>query len=205
MFYQESYLLIDIEPDLIVMRECQIKAASIASSNYAKRFKAQIDELLLHLKQIIKFYEKWRAMQKLWAYMSPIFHGTVNMEQQMEEQYDTFMRMDRQYRQAVMILDSGRRVTYKRFYSQGNLKDSVSPMLKNLELLMRSLTRYIEEKREKFPRFYFLSNEQIIEMSGVVQEVSNIEKNFHKMFEGIDRLIIVYREHDMTVKQRQAL
>ena len=58
-----------------------------------------------------------------------------------------------------MIIDTGRRVNYRQFYNQGNLRDSIQPMLRNLELLMRSLTKYIEDKRENFPRFYFLSNE----------------------------------------------
>ena len=40
-------------------------------------------------------------------------------------------------------------------------------------------------------------------MCGVMQDIANLEKNFHKMFEGIHRLIIVYREHQMTLKQRE--
>ena len=70
---------------------------------------------------------------------------------------------------------------------------------------MKSLTRYIEEKREFFPRLYFLSNEQIIEMCGVMEDIQTLEKSFHKMFEGIDRVVIVYREHQLDMKQRAAL
>ena len=71
-------------------------------------------------------------------------------------------------------------------------------MVANLESLMKSLTKYIEEKREQFPRFYFLSNEQIIEICGIVQDIGHLERSFHKMFEGIDRVVVVYREHQLT-------
>ena len=90
---------------------------------------------------------------------------------------------------------NNRKITYKDFHKLEGSKEHVPSMVANLETLMKTLTRYIEDKRERFPRFYFLSNEQIIEMCGVVQDINNMEKNFHKMFEGIDKIIIVYKEH----------
>ena len=86
-------------------------------------------------------------------------------------------------------------MSYKEFWTLEGRNDKAQSMLRGLESLMKSLTKYIEEKREQFARFYFLSNEQIIEMCGIMTDIANLEKNFHKMFEGINRLIIVYREH----------
>lgn len=86
-------------------------------------------------------------------------------------------------------------MTYSQFFRQDGLRDGAAQMVRNLESLMKSLTRYIEEKREQFARFYFLSNEQIIEICGIVQDIGHLEKSFHKMFEGIDRVVVVYREH----------
>lgn len=86
-------------------------------------------------------------------------------------------------------------MTYSQFFRQDGLRDGATQMVRNLESLMKSLTRYIEEKREQFARFYFLSNEQIIEICGIVQDIGHLEKSFHKMFEGIDRVVVVYREH----------
>lgn len=40
-------------------------------------------------------------------------------------------------------------------------------------------------------------------MCGIVQDIHKLETSFHKMFEGIDKLAVVYREHRMTLKQRQ--
>lgn len=78
-------------------------------------------------------------------------------------------------------------------------------MFRNLETLMKSLIKYIEMKREKFPRLFFFSNEQIIEMCGIVEDISSLEKSFHKMFEGISRLIIVYQESRLPPKLKQVL
>ena len=65
-------------------------------------------------------------------------------------------------------------------------------MHKNLEGLMRVLVKYLETKREYFPRLYFLSNEQIIEIVGMMDDISLCEANLYKMFEGIARFLVVY-------------
>ena len=93
-------------------------------------------------------------------------------------------------------------MTYKEFHMIDILRDNVSSIMRNLEFLMKSLLKYIEDKREVFPRLFFLSNEQIIEMCGVVEDIASLEKNFHKMFEGIHKLIIIYKEHSISLKLR---
>ena len=50
-------------------------------SIYAKRFREDIDRLIKVIKQMIKFYSLWRSLQKLWAYMTPIFYGSDLQEQ----------------------------------------------------------------------------------------------------------------------------
>ena len=93
-------------------------------------------------------------------------------------------------------------MSYRQFYGMGNIKDSISEMQHDLECIMKNLTKYIEEKREKFPRFYFLSNQQIIEMCGVMEDIHALERSFVKMFEGIDKIIIAYKEHELSLEDR---
>ena len=65
-------------------------------------------------------------------------------------------------------------------------------MMQIFEYLMKCLIKYLEAKREYFPRLFFLSNEQIIEIVGMMEDISSLEMNLFKMFEGIDKLVIVY-------------
>ena len=55
-------------------------------------------------------------------------------------------------------------------------------------MIARGLSNYLESKREYFARFYFLSNEEIIEILGQMREPRNIQRFLNKIFEGIDNL-----------------
>jgi hypothetical protein len=68
-------------------------------------------------------------------------------------------------------LELKKRMTYKEFHMIDVLRDNLPGIMRNLEFLMKSLMKYIEDKREVFPRLFFLSNEQIIKMCGVVEDI----------------------------------
>lgn len=47
---------------------------------------------------------------------------------------------------------------------------------------------YLESKREHFARFYFLSNEEIIEILGQMRDPRNVQRFLNKIFEGVESL-----------------
>lgn len=71
-------------------------------------------------------------------------------------------------------------------------------MMQMFEYLMKCLIKYLEAKREYFPRLFFLSNEQIIEIVGMMEDITSLEMNLFKMFEGIDKLVIVYDDESVS-------
>lgn len=59
---------------------------------------------------------------------------------------------------------------------------------KEFENISKGLTVYLESKREHFARFYFLSNEEIIEILGQMRDPKNVQKYLNKIFEGVESL-----------------
>ena len=56
---------------------------------------------------------------------------------------------------------------------------------KNLDIVQRGLRDYLESKRSVFARFYFLSNDDLLEILSQTKEVENVRPHLRKVFENL--------------------
>jgi len=68
------------------------------------------------------------------------------------------------------------------------LKDFLPVLYKDLEICQKSLEMYLEGKRKKFPRFYFVSNPTLLKILSQGSEPANIQEDFEKLFDAINRV-----------------
>lgn len=57
-----------------------------------------------------------------------------------------------------------------------------------LEEIQKALDRYLENKRQIFPRFYFLSNDDVLEILGQSQNPEAMQPHLKKCFDNIKSL-----------------
>jgi dynein heavy chain, axonemal len=56
---------------------------------------------------------------------------------------------------------------------------------RNLDLVQRGLKEYLESKRSIFARFYFLSDDDLLEILSQTKEVENVRPHLRKVFENM--------------------
>lgn len=63
------------------------------------------------------------------------------------------------------------------------------PKISNqLDVCQKALSSFLEEKREKFPRFYFIGDDDLLEILGQAQNPQVIQAHLKKIFSGIHKV-----------------
>lgn len=66
--------------------------------------------------------------------------------------------------------------------------------------IQKALENYLEEKRSAFPRFYFLSNDELLEILAKANDLQSINKHIKKCFDNINKLDLGSDQRSTTVE-----
>ena len=67
----------------------------------------------------------------------------------------------------------------------GSVKSILTTMLDRLERCQKSLNEFLEEKRSSFPRFYFIGDDDLLQILGQASKPAVIQTHLKKLFAGI--------------------
>lgn len=82
------------------------------------------------------------------------------------------------------------------FFSWLGLLELLNQMNTKLEEIQKSLDMYLETKRQFFPRFYFLSNDDLLEILGQSKNPEAVQPHMKKCFDNIKVLDLArMRDH----------
>ncbi|XP_018579489.1 cytoplasmic dynein 2 heavy chain 1 [Anoplophora glabripennis] len=129
-------------------------------------------------------------VQRKWVYLEPIFgSGTLSQEK------SRFDRIDRDFRHILNFVEKDLRVAALCRYP--NLRSLLESLLDQLSRCQNSLDNFLKEKREKFPRFLFLSDDDLLEVIGQSSKEQVIQSHMKKIFAGIHSVRLDQNGHNI--------
>ena len=126
-------------------------------------FKKPFEERILiwnnKLKVMRDVLEEWQKCQGEWMYLQPIF-DSADIAKQLAAESKKFKTVDSTWKHTMEQANKG--ILVLEMCSQDGLLERLQEANKNLETIQRELRTYLEKKREKFARFYFLSDTDLL-------------------------------------------
>ncbi|KAJ3022561.1 Cytoplasmic dynein 2 heavy chain 1 [Thoreauomyces humboldtii] len=151
---------------------------SLKDSPYFKHF---ADKAVIWERKLVDLEECLRnlnTVQRKWVYLEPIFsRGALPNEQH------RFARIDDDFRMIMASVSKDARVMSLLSYS--NVKDTLVTLVDQLERCQKALNEFLEQKRAKFARFYFIGDEDLLEILGQAKNPTVIQAHLKKLFAGV--------------------
>lgn len=151
---------------------------SLKESRFYSGFADQIEQIESKLGGIDGYLAKLNIIQRKWVYLEPIFmRGALPQEQ------GRFMRVDEEFRNIANGIGSDPKVVS--LCDIPGVGETLETILSQLDMCQKALNSYLEEKRSKFSRFYFIGDDDLLEILGQAKNPVVIQTHLKKLFAGI--------------------
>jgi dynein heavy chain len=161
------------------------KSHGMHSSPYVKPFEDRLEEWVKTLTVVQETLDEWIATQTLWQYLKPIF-ASDDINRQIPTIGRQFKEMDQAW--SVQVQDLAQSTSVMNLSTVPDLFDKFHNWKVCLEQVVFHLNEYLDMKRAAFPRFYFLSNDELLEILSHTKDPMAVQLHLPKCFDGIARL-----------------
>ncbi|CAM9110379.1 unnamed protein product, partial [Ectocarpus fasciculatus] len=196
--YKESgtFVVGGIDDIVSLLDDHIVKTQTMRGSPFIRPIEKECKNWEYKLKYAQGLLDAWIACQRTWMYLEPIF-GSEDIMRQLPTEARRFNGVDNLWRKTLQETNQD-----PNFMTQSDpekrLEEKFVKANEKLEEITKGLNDYLEMKRLYFPRFFFLSNDELLEILSQTKEPRAVQPHLGKCFEGVNK---VFFETDLKISR----
>lgn len=157
-------------------------------SPYYKEFEDEASTWEDRLNRVHVLFDVWIDVQRQWVYLEGVFTGNADIKHLLPIETSRFQNINSEFfavlkkvHRSPFVLD---------VLGIPGVQKSLERLAELLNKIQKALGEYLERERISFPRFYFVGDEDLLEIIGNSNDTMRIAKHFKKMFAGLSGLLM---------------
>ncbi|KDO29332.1 hypothetical protein SPRG_05868 [Saprolegnia parasitica CBS 223.65] len=167
------------------LEEAQLQLQGMLSLRHVVPFKDLVQAKLTQLSETADVLELWVKVQTLWMSLESVFTGG-DIAKQMPIEAKKFAKIDKDWIKIMTKANETSNVVAS--CANEALKSTLPILYGELEKCQKSLEGYLEQKRMKFPRFYFVSNPFLLQVLSRGSDPALVQQYYEKIFDAVNRV-----------------
>jgi len=182
------YILVELDDLYNELDESLAAINMILGNRYVQVMRDKAEKLKKELNNLNNAVEGWVKCQRDWIYLENIF-ASPEIKRVLQNDTKMFESVNKFFTQ-LMVKTQKQPLPMKLTKNQPNLVEQLTQQNANLEIIQKNLDKYLETKRGIFPRFYFLSKDELLTILANSENYLVIQQFMKQLFDGLVKLEI---------------
>jgi dynein heavy chain len=182
---KDVYILGGLDDIQVLLDDSQVNISTIAGSRHVGPIKQRVEDWQKQLNLFSGTLDEWTVCQRNWLYLESIF-SAPDIQRQLPGEAKMFMEVDKSFKEAMR-----KTAAFPNAIRAGCTPGFLAMFQKNntlLEQIQKCLEDYLESKRMVFSRFFFLSNDELLEILSQTRNPRAVQPHMRKCFDAIQKL-----------------
>ncbi|KAG5509761.1 hypothetical protein GH5_05627 [Leishmania sp. Ghana 2012 LV757] len=183
-----AFVVDAIDETLEELEEQQIVVQTCLTSKYLAPVQKEMEEWESKLSLIHSVLGEWVGVQKTWMYLEFIFTSD-DIKRQLPDESLLFSSADRFFGSLMKRCFEDPHMAPLCLEGNGDTLKKLQKCTYQLECIQKKIDEYLETKRVAFPRFYFLSNDELLSILSDSRNPLAVQPHLQKCFDNIKALV----------------
>ena len=179
------FILHEIDDIISTIDDQLVTTQTLLTSPFIAPIKKRAIDRLAYLRLGHETLDSWVECQRNWLYLQPIFSGT-SIQQKLHKEARDWNSVDRIW--TSIMKSTHNSPMYNDVMHRDSLLSELNQCNSLLDSITKGLNMYLEAKRLGFPRFFFLSNDELISILSHTKDFSKIQESMQKLFEYVNSI-----------------
>ncbi|XP_055450236.1 dynein axonemal heavy chain 9 [Psammomys obesus] len=179
--------LLQSDEDLIeVLEDNQLQLQNLMMSKYVSFFLEEVSTWQRKLSTADSVISIWFEVQRTWSHLESIFIGSEDIRAQLPQDSKRFEGIDSDFRE--LAYDAEKTPNVVEATNKSGLYEKLEDIQSRLCLCEKALAEYLDTKRLAFPRFYFLSSSDLLDILSNGTAPQQVQHHLSKLFDNIAKM-----------------